>query len=150
MKVFFRFAILCLPFLLSSCSTFNREWRQAGMKAARTGEITGRWDGRWHSGANGHNGQLRAIVTAAGTHHCDVKFDAAFAHWVTLFITVHADYIVRMEVGAATNGVSFRGSKDLGFFAGGTYTYEGWANVTNFFSTYKSKYDHGTFQMQRR
>ena len=44
-----------------------------------------------------------------------------------------------------TNFVAF----NLGWLAGGVYHYEGRADATNFFSTYTSKYDHGTFQMTR-
>ena len=133
----------------TGCSSFNREWREAGNKPAPASSLAGRWEGRWQSEANGHNDQLRAIITTADTNHHDVKFDAAFKHWLTLFITIHADYTVRMESSAATNGVTFRGSEDLGWLSGGVYTYEGRADGTNFFSTYKSKYDWGTFEMKR-
>ena len=78
-----------------------------------------------------------------------MKFDASFRHWLTLFITIHAGYTVRMESSTSANGVVFHGSEDLGMLSGGIYTYEGRADATNFFSTYKSKYDWGTFEMKR-
>ncbi len=43
----------------------------------------------------------------------------------------------------------FTGEENLGKMAGGVYRYEGHVSPTNFFSTYQSKYDHGTFQMRR-
>jgi hypothetical protein len=132
--------------VLCGCSTFNREWREAAKDPLPTNGITGRWQGHWASAVNGHHGDLRALVTSADANHCDVRFRAAYKKWVT----VHFGYTVRMEVVPATNGmVRFRGREDLGWLAGGTYTYEGHATPTDFFSTYDSKHDHGTFQMKR-
>jgi hypothetical protein len=108
--------------------------------------LSGRWEGRWVSQANGHNDELRALITIADTNHYDVKFHAAYKQW----ITIHFGYTVRKETKPGTGGdVLFQGSEDLGRLAGGVYTYEGHADRTNFFSTYKSKYDHGTFEMKR-
>ncbi len=135
--------------VLTGCSSFNREWREAGSKPASVASLVGRWEGRWQSDANGHNDKLRAIITVVDNNHCDVKFHAAYQNWQTLFLTVHFGYTVRMETKPSTNGVTFRGSEDLGFLAGGIYTYEGRSDAINFFSTYKSKYDWGTFEMKR-
>ena len=129
----------------TGCSSFNRAWREAGKQPAPTPGLTGRWEGRWYSDANGHNDKLRAIITAVDTNHYDVKFHAIYKK----VITIHFGYTVRMETKPSTNGVAFRGSEDLGFLAGGLYTYEGRADGTNFFSSYKSKYDWGTFEMKR-
>ena len=132
--------------LLCGCSTFNAEWREAAKTPSPTNDIAGRWEGRWLSNVNGHNEKLRALITPVDTNHYDVKFRAAYKKW----ITIHFGYTVRMEVTADTNGsVTFRGSEDLGFLAGGIYTYAGRATPTNFYSTYDSKYDRGTFQMGR-
>ena len=43
----------------------------------------------------------------------------------------------------------FEGQADLGSLAGGLYHYEGYATLTNFYSTYRAQYDFGTFQMTR-
>jgi len=43
----------------------------------------------------------------------------------------------------------FQGDENLGWLAGGVYHYEGRVSPTNFHSTYRSKYDHGTFEMGR-
>ncbi len=147
-------AWICLgvvPLLLgfTGCSSFNREWKTTVVRAVKAHDIAGRWEGRWHSDANGHNDRLRALITAVETNHFDVKFHAAYKHWMTLFLTVHFGYTVRMEAMPDGSGLKFYGSEDLGFLAGGIYTYEGRADGTNFFSTYKSKYDWGTFEMKR-
>jgi hypothetical protein len=132
--------------LFCGCSTFNSEWRDAAQMPAPTNDIAGRWEGRWHSNVNGHNDKLRALIRPVDANHYDVKFRAAYKKW----ITIHFGYTVRMNVIADTNGsVTFRGSEDLGFLAGGVYTYAGHATPTNFYSTYDSKYDRGTFQMER-
>ena len=134
---------------LTGCSSFHREWREAATRAVPANDFAGRWEGRWSSEANGHNDQLRALITVVDTNHYDVKFHAAYQNWQTLFVTVHFGSTVRIETKPSTNGVTFRGSEDLGFLAGGIYTYEGRSDATNFFSTYKSKYDWGTFEMKR-
>ncbi len=132
--------------VLCGCSAFDYEWRQAARQRVPTEGITGRWEGRWISQANGHNDGLRALITAVDSNHYDVKFHAAYKQWVTVYF----GYTVRMEAKPGADGsVLFRGSEDLGALAGGVYSYEGQADRTNFFSTYKSKYDHGTFEMQR-
>jgi hypothetical protein len=138
--------LLVAGLMLCGCSTFNYEWRQAMKKPVPGDEIAGPWEGRWVSQANGHNDRLRALITAVDTNHYDVKFHAAYKKW----ITIHFGYTVRMQTAPGTNGlVVFQGSEDLGALAGGVYTYEGRADSTNFFSTYNSKYDRGTFEMKR-
>ena len=53
-------------------------------------------------------------------------------------------------VGSKTNGTFyFSGEADLGKLAGGVYRYKGEVSATNFFSTYRCKYDHGIFQLKR-
>jgi len=145
MRITATFLVAFATLVLTGCSTFNYEWRQAGQKPVSTDDITGRWEGRWISQANGHNDKLRALITKMDTNHYDVKFHAAYKKW----ITVHFGYAVRMETRPRANGVAFHGSENLGALAGGVYTYDGHADPTNFFSTYDSKYDHGTFEMKR-
>ena len=134
-----------LCFALCGCSTFSYEWRQAANTPAPTNAISGPWEGRWTSTASGHQNKLQCLVTRVDDSHYDAKFNAAYKKW----ITVHFGYTVRLETHPSTNGIGFHGSEDLGNLAGGVYTYNGWANPTNFFSTYKSRYDRGTFEMRR-
>jgi len=89
---------------------------------------------------------MRALVTPVDARHYDVKFRATYKRWITF----HFGYTVRMATEPGeSNTVNFHGSEDLGFLAGGVYSYTGRANATNFFSEYKSKYDWGTFEMRR-
>ena len=49
-----------------------------------------------------------------------------------------------------TNGAfSFTGQVNLGWWAGGTYEYQGNVAEWNISSTYRCKYDHGMFRMIR-
>lgn len=146
MKQFLQVTVGMALLALCGCSTFSYEWRREARRTAPANGITGPWEGRWLSQSNGHAGTLRAIVTQVDTSHLDVKFYAAYKQWITF----HFGYTVRMEAKPGVEGVvSFRGSEDLGALAGGVYNYEGQADRTNFSSTYKSKYDHGTFEMKR-
>jgi hypothetical protein len=133
----------------AGCSTFNYEWRQAAKKPMPTNAITGRWEGHWFSEPTGHRDRMRALVTSVDTTHYDVKFHAAYKSETFKIITVHFGYTVRMEARPGPNGIAFHGSEDLGAIAGGVYTYDGYANATNFFSTYEAKRDRGTFEMKR-
>lgn len=145
MKTILTLAIAATGLFLSGCSSFNHDWRKAGKNSAPPDEVTGRWEGRWRSDANGHHDKLRCLITKVDERNYDAKFRATYKKW----ITVHFGYTVRLEASPGTNGVTFRGSENLGWLAGGVYTYEGRANPTNFYSKYDSKYDRGTFEMKR-
>jgi hypothetical protein len=137
-------AVCCVA--VCGCSSFNREYRQALTQPVPREAISGPWQGRWLSHYNGHNDELRALVTRIDASHYDVKFRAKYKKGITF----HFGYTVRLETLPATNGVVvFRGAENLGALAGGVYRYEGHATPTNFFSTYRSKHDHGIFEMQR-
>ncbi len=139
------FLFILAALLGSGCSTFNYEWRVAARTPAPTNDITGRWEGRWISHANGHNDAMRCLVTKVDDRHYDAKFHAAYKKWITVYFS----YTVRMETRPATNGVAFHGAENLGALAGGIYTYDGFATPMNWSSTYKSKYDRGVFEMKR-
>ncbi len=150
MKHFFQLPFLLFLFTAGGCSTFNYEWRQSLNRPIPTNEITGQWEGRWVSASSGHENKMRALITKVDTNHYDVKFHAAYTLETFKFITVYFGYTVRMETWRATDGnTAFKGSENLGRLAGGVYTYDGFANPTSFFSTYDSRYDRGTFRMQR-
>jgi hypothetical protein len=146
---FIKTGLLSLILCGAGCSAFNYEWRQAMKKPVPARDITGPWEGHWKSDVTGHNNALRALITSADTNHYDVKFHAAYKSETFPFITVHFGYTVRMESRPGTNGLAFQGLEDLGTMAGGVYTYDGQANPTQFLCTYRSKYDHGIFDMHR-
>ncbi len=77
----------------------------------------------------------------------DSLYRARFrATWGGLF---HYTYTAQLELQPHDIGWEFNGEADLGKFAGGVYYYEGRATATNLFSTYRSKRDRGTFDLER-
>jgi hypothetical protein len=135
---------LALALLLASgCSTFNRDWRSAANEPAPTNSITGRWEGRWLSDANAHTGKLRCLLTPESGGKFRARFHATF--WKIF----HAGYTVTLVAESQGGTWQFHGEENLGGLGGGVYHYEGHASPTNFFSTYKSDYDHGTFELRR-
>jgi len=129
--------------LLCGCSSFNRAWQQAGTQPASTNSVTGRWEGRWLSDANGHNGALRCIVSEREDGLYDARFRATYMKVLKFGYTVPLSVV-------ESNGVwQFTGQEDLGSMAGGMYHYEGHASPTEFRSTYRSESDHGVFEMTR-
>jgi len=137
--------VVFLPAILligAGCGSFNREWKKNGPKLDGRSGLEGRWEGRWISEVNGHHGRLRCIVSRdSDVYHA--RFHAKYMKILSF------GYTIPLKAEAASDRHKFRGEADLGVM-GGVYSYEGHADATNFFSTYSSKYDHGTFQMQRR
>lgn len=125
----------------AGCSSFNREWKKVGQNPDAASGLEGRWEGRWISEVNGHHGRLRCIVSKDSDVY-RARFHAKYLGILSF------GYTIPLKAEAADAGHKFRGEADLGVM-GGVYSYEGHADATNFFSTYSSKYDHGTFQMQR-
>ena len=146
-RILRRFALLVImPTVVligASCSSFNREWRKVGRNAVAPSGLEGRWEGEWISEVNGHHGRLRCIVNRDEDVY-RARFHAKYRKILSF------GYTVPLKAEPTENGYKFRGEADLGSLAGGIYHYEGHADATNFFSTYSCKYDHGTFQMQRR
>jgi hypothetical protein len=135
--------LLCGALLpASGCTSFNHDWNEHRESTPPTA-LEGRWQGVWVSDATHHTDKLRCVVTK----HDDGTYAARFLakyHTVLTF-----GYTVPLKVETASNGFTFSGEANLGWLAGGVYQYEGRADATNYFSTYTSKYDHGTFQMSR-
>lgn len=138
---------ICL-FLLATllfaggCSTFNHDWKKAGKQPQPPGML-GRWQGVWVSDVSHHTDELRCVVTQKDDGTYRARFHAKY-HKVMTF-----GYTVPLKIEPAANGFQFSGEANLGWLAGGLYHYDGHADITNFFSTYSCKYDHGTFKMSR-
>ncbi len=128
---------------LSGCSSFHRDWRKASATPALAGSIEGRWQGSWVSGVNRHQGRLRCLVSQLDRGHYQARFHAKYRKILSF------GYTVLLAVEEHDGACKFQGGADLGRLAGGQYQYEGTATPANFFSTYRSQYDHGTFQMMR-
>ncbi len=139
------FTVTALLLLLTTgCSTaFKRDWKTATAQPAPTDSIAGPWEGTWLSHKNGHNGRLRCILTPETPDRYRAQFHAQYKRILSFGYTVP----LTVRSGHGTN--SFHGEANLGRLAGGVYTYDGYASPTNFSSTYKSKHDHGVFQMRR-
>ena len=140
-----RLRLLCLvvPVLMvCGCSSFQRDWNRASRSEATAG-VAGRWEGTWVSEASGHQDKLRCLLTPIDAHTYEARFRAKYRKILSFGYTA-------TFIGNHTNGVfHFSGDADLGRLAGGVYTYEGRVSPDRFFSTYRSKYDHGTFQLKR-
>jgi hypothetical protein len=141
---FFRIVLFSLLLGISSgCSTFNRDWKRAAALPPSANNIEGRWEGSWLSEASGHQGRLRCLVGQSTNGHYTARFHANYRK------VLGFSYTVALDVRKAGDNFTFVGDEDLGWYAGGKYHYEGLVTSTNFFSTYRCKYDHGTFQMTR-
>ena len=135
-------AFIALLFLCG-CSSFNSEWRRVGKQPVPQNSIAGRWEGRWLSDVNAHTGKLRCIISGETNGICQAQFRATYKTILSF------SYTVPMQVERRDGVWQFRGEEDLGALAGGMYRYTGSATVTNFHSTYDSKYDRGLFEMSR-
>ena len=129
--------------LLCGCSSFNRAWRDAANPPASSASIAGRWEGRWLSQVNGHHGQLRCLMTPQSDERHLARFRATYGG------ILHFSYAVPLTLQLHDIGWEVNGEANLGRLAGGTYYYEGRITPTNFASTYRSKYDHGIFELRR-
>ncbi len=137
-------ALLCVGLLFSlGCSTFERDWKRAQLVAVPAAGIEGRWEGTWLSDYNSHTDELRCLITRGtnGLHHA--RFHAKYQKVFSF------EYTVGLKVESSGSAHKFTGDADLGWLAGGLYHYVGEATLTNFLSTYRCKYDHGTFRMMR-
>ena len=127
--------------LLAGCTTFEARYEAALINRAQGG-VEGAWEGRWQS-ENGHGGdRLRAVVTQREPQKLHVIFRAHF--WGIFDIDEEVDLNV-----ASTNPVRASGEADLGYFKGGVYSYDATITPAQFDATYKSKYDHGVFNLSR-
>ena len=137
-----RSVALAALLVLSGCSTFNRDWKAAVAKPTPADSIEGRWEGQWLSDHNGHHGKLRALIRKLDSGQYETRFHAKYAGVLSFGMQS------KLDVKPAGGLWQFSGEENLGK-PYGVYRYEGKASATNFFSTYKASFDHGTFQMTR-
>jgi hypothetical protein len=132
--------VLILVIVLTGCSSFDREWKQAA--SGEESGLTGRWQGTWVSEVNAHHGQLRCVVTQTNGPEYLAHFRATYQ------AVLHFSYNVNLQAEKEGDAFQFQGEADLGW-AGGIYHYAGRADGSNFVSSYSSASDHGMFQMKR-
>jgi hypothetical protein len=140
MKIVIRAAplLLCLAVLTTGCSSFERAWQNPPAESSR---LAGRWQGSWKSARSGDSGKLRAIIIRQSAAHYKARFHATY-HSV-----LSAQYGVTLDVTQRGPRSEFRGAANLGVW--GRYETTGYATRTRFHATYRSKFDYGTFEMQR-
>ncbi len=142
-KLLVRGVALTALVVLSGCSTFNRDWKAAATNPTPANSIAGRWEGKWLSDHNGHSGKLRALILPLDNGQYEARYHAKYGGIFSFGMKA------KLDVKSAADGQwQFSGAEDLGN-AYGVYRYEGRASATNFLSTYKASFDHGTFQMTR-
>jgi hypothetical protein len=129
--------------LTGGCSSFNRSWQEAGKVPCPDDNISGRWEGSWQSQANGHQGKLRAILTETESETYQARFYAKYQRILSF------EYTFTLHAQHTDSKSTFQGQANLGAWAGGMYQYEGQASPTEFTCHYKSKHDHGIFEMKR-
>lgn len=134
---------VALVLLLCGCSSFNRDWKKVASTPVPADSIEGRWEGRWLSSANGHNGRLRCLITRED----DDPYEARF--YATYMKVLRFGYTVPLTASRSNDVWHFQGDAELGKMAGGRYRYEGTATPMRFHSTYDSQFDRGHFEMQR-
>lgn len=138
-----QWVVLVSTVLLAGCSTFNRDWERMAAAPAKAEGIEGRWDGKWNSEQTGHSGRLRCILSKKTPDSYWARFKARYGKLFTY------EYSVPLKVDERDGKFNFEGEANLHWWAGGVYNYKGAATTTNFFSTYRCKHDHGTFDMIR-
>ena len=131
-----------LSALLSGGCAFSRAWNEAAKTPVPANDIQGRWRGTWASDVSAHTGKLSCLITKQDDGKYQARYHANYRKILSF------SYTVSLEATHTNGSYKFSGDADLGW-AGGVYHYEGLANTTNFYSTYQSKHDHGTFQMRR-
>lgn len=125
------------------CTTFERDWKSAQSTPASHDGLAGAWEGTWESDSNGHHGSLRAVITKCGENQYCARYHATFCKFIPYG---YDTYHVAFEENGAMH---FQGQTDLGWLAGGSYTYAGWANGHQYAARYRTEDDNGYFRMTR-
>ncbi len=86
---------------------------------------------------------MRAVLSRVSESEYQARFHAKYKKILSF------TYGTAFRGGWTNNEFVFRGEENLGKLAGGVYKYEGRISPTNFFSTYDSHYDTGTFTLKR-
>lgn len=106
-------------------------------------DLTGHWSGHWCSYANGHHGPVSAHFCRLDDQHYQVHFRGKFFRFLPF------DYTVVLTVtGQEGDRVLLSGSHHLGLLWG-TFSYQAWANETQFVAGYGSHKDRGQFVLNR-
>ena len=137
--------ILPLLFVITlfqtGCLTYHTSWKKP--EPRHDDHIVGRWQGAWLSEHNGHKGKLRAVATHKEGNIYRFQFGATFMLLLT------ASYDVDFTILPGDNFDILSGEAELPGYMGGLYNYEGKIENGKFTAKYKSKLDHGIFEMSK-
>ncbi len=106
-------------------------------------ELAGQWRGNWKSCKSGHRGKLNAQFYRLDEMHVRAKFTGSFAK-VIPFRYRPVLTIAHEEPGL----MILEGNKKLPLV--GNFYYTATVSATGFSATYRSRRDHGIWQMSRR
>ena len=139
---------MCLLVLIglgaTGCSSFESDWNAAAVTPDPTNDITGRWTGTWQNENNDHSGPMRAIITRIDDTHVRAQYRAVWAD----VIPFESEVVLTTE--RRGEAYHFSGESHLdSAVGGGLYLYEGHATQSEFFSTYDSESNDGTYTMER-
>lgn len=147
-RIFISCALVFSLGLLSACSSFDRQWKEA----ASGKEGLTRWDGVWKSGKNVyvngayHHGRLRCVLAAQP----DKKLKAYFhANWLMF----SGNYDMTLQPVAAgprrKDPGDYEGTHELPAMFGGTYHYRATIAGDHFEAKYTCQIDQGIFELRR-
>ena len=141
--------VLCLPVLFSiGCAGvgFERDWKTA-VSDYHDGkirdEVSGPWQGAWKTKTNGHEGDLRCLVSQS-----ERPGNYDFRYRATFFKVLRGGYQVNYDVKKSGGGYDVEGGEDLGLF--GKFHHTGRIEGGKFNAKYSNqKGDAGGFEMTR-
>ena len=127
--------------LTANCRDFRSRWD--GSLPLDPEGVSGCWEGEWVSAATGHRGRLRCVVSPVAPALWTMYFRGEYAGGL------RACYSTDFTVVQAPGRWTFSGGSDLGLLAGGAYTYNGYATLSELVCSYRSARDHGEFRLRR-
>jgi len=105
--------------------------------------MAGDWEGNWYNSSDSMSGRLTCQITPLGGAQYQAEFHATFAGFLPF------DSTVTLTAQRQDALWKFHGQKDLGLLVGGLYTYDGHTDGHEFFSTYDSDDNKGTYRLRR-
>lgn len=103
-------------------------------------DLSGKWKGRWLSEKSNHQGRLRAKFVRRGD-----QYRATFSG--TFMRILPFRYAVKLQAFEQDGTVYLSGSKRLPMF--GVFHFDGQADDSHFHAFYRSRNDHGVFELSR-
>jgi hypothetical protein len=146
MKTTSSLLLLAVSILLTSCGTFEQDWKKsvAQYQAGSVSSPSGPWSGTWTTPGNGHTGNLRAIVSPSPEKPGEYRF-RYHATWAKIF---SGGYSVSYPVTGSQGNYTAIGEENLGAF--GTFEHRAKITKSKFSATFSNdKGEVGDFSMTR-